>query len=193
MTERPVELAPVEVPGYIIPYLVKECAGISALREGEAFTEIRIETTSVLGMFLTRTLRPDYKVKFYQLTLYCRKIGHQTAFSSEIREFKNNAEFQIDLSFADLENFYRFLDTIFNATFYFYLSGYCDGSQSRHKIKEGINRFCAKYDLLEYGYNENQMRLLYYTYRCGRKERDPGALTPFSNNKSFSVNRFLQR
>lgn len=173
------KVSPIEVPGYIIPYITKECAGIFTEGAGENFTEIRIEPTSVFGMFLTRTLRPDYKVKFYQLTIYSRKIGNKTAFSTDILEFKNNAEFQIDLSFEDLENFYRFLDTLFNTSFYFFMSGFCYGCDDKKKIKNGINTFIDKYDLLEYGFNENQMRILYWRYR------NNGSVSAFRNNKSF--------
>lgn len=173
------KVAPIEVPGYIIPFITKECAGIYTEKAGENFTEIRIEPTSVFGMFLTRTLRPNYKVRFYQLTIYSRRIGRQTAFSTNILEFKNNAEFQIDLSFGDLENFYRFLDTIFNTSFYFFMSGFCYSSSSSQKIKDGINIFIDRYDLLEYGFNESKMRIMYWRYR------NTGSVSPFGNNKSF--------
>lgn len=173
------KIAPIEVPGYIIPYLTKECAGIYTENSGENFTDIRIEPTSVFGMFLTRALRPNYRVKFYQLTIYSRRIGRKTAFSTDILEFKNNAEFQIDLSFDDLANFYRFLDTLFNTSFYFFMSGFIYGSESNQKIKDGINVFIDRYDLLEYGFNENQMRMMYYRYR------NSGSVAPFGNNKSF--------
>ncbi|GEM_PF-3497639 len=172
-------IAPVEVPGYIIPYIIRECAGVHLEQQGDFFADIRIEPNSVFGMFLTRTIRPDYKVKFYQIRIFTRKVGLQRAFSSDILEYKNNAEFQIDLSFTDLDNFYRFLDSIFNASFYFFLQGFCDGNtQDREKIKNGINKFIDRYDLLEYGFNENQLRIMYYRYRTA------GGGVSFINNKS---------
>ena len=179
------KIAPIEVPGYIIPYITQECAGITIAKEGNQYIDIQIEPCSVFGMFLTRTVRPDYKIKFYQMTIYSKSFGNKKAFSTEILEFKNQAEFQIDLSFEELQNFYSFLDTIFKASMYFFISGFCFGCEKKIKIKSAVHHFCDKYDLLEYGFNENQMRQLYYDY--GKK----GSVRSLVNNKSFKVSQFF--
>lgn len=159
------QLCPIGVPGYLIPFIKNEMNGITIVKDTTDFTSIRVEPKSVLGMFLTRRIRPSYKVKFYNLTIYSTKIGKKRAFSSEILEIQSSAEFRVDLSFEDLDAFYKFIDCSFRMSFYFYVKGYCIGSHSDKKIREAIRKFCDEYDLLEYGYSENQMRRAFYQYR----------------------------
>lgn len=160
-----IQLYPIEVPGYLIPFIIKEMGGISVLHQSEEFTRIIVEPKSILGMFLRRRIRPDYKVKHYCLTIYSKKIGTKRAFSTDIMEFQVDAEFRIDLSFEELEAFYKFLDSAFRCSFYFFVKGYCAGSISKRSIKEGIWNFIEQYNLLEYGYNENQLRERFFKYR----------------------------
>lgn len=180
-------IAPVEVPAYIIPYLIRECPGINLLRDGGFIKEIRIEKQSLFGMFLQRSLKlkPDYHTRFFQITLYTQKFGGQKICQADILEFKNNAEFSSDLGFEELEMFYRFLDNIFHQSFHFFMSGYCLQSCSRQRIKDGIRHFMDAYDLEEYGYNELQLRVRYLRYR---REGSAGS---FTSNKSFKFAKFF--
>jgi hypothetical protein len=112
------KIKPVEVPGYLIPFIINECKGVEILKADGNLYEISIEPRSVMGMFLSRTIRPSYKVKAFILAIYYKKIGENTAFSAEVMEYQNNAEFKVDLSFEDISNFYKFLESIFFTSIY---------------------------------------------------------------------------
>ena len=61
------KIKPVEVPGYLIPFIINECKGVEILKADGNLYEISIEPRSVMGMFLSRTIRPSYKVKAFIL------------------------------------------------------------------------------------------------------------------------------
>lgn len=173
-------LYPVAVPGYLIPFIKKEMSGVTVLDEKGEFTQIEVNPNSILGMFLTRRIRPSYKVKHYTLTIYSTRMSGKVAFSSEILEFQNSAQFRVDLTFEELDSFYKFLDCNFRMSFYFFVKGYCLGSNSQKKIKEAINLFCEHYDLLEYGYSEKQLRNRY------NKMQKKGGIYKLQNNERIS-------
>lgn len=160
-----IRICPIGVPGYLIPFIKKEMNGVTVMKDEGDFTEIEVDPKSILGMFLTRKIRPDYKVKFYALTLYSTKVGYKRAFSSELLEFQNSAQFRLDLSFEELDSFYKFLDCNFRSSFYFFVKGYSLGSNSHQKIKEAIEKFCDHYELLEYGYSEKQLRNMFNRFQ----------------------------
>lgn len=157
-------LFPIEVPGYIIPFLLKECDGISVEFQEGSFTTISIEPQSVLGMFLRRNILPSYRIKNYSLTIFTKKLGEKISFSSEVLEYQNAAQYKVDLNFAELEEFYKFINSYFRVSFYFFVKGFSKGSTSTQKIKDAINHYIDEYDLLEFGYNEKQLRRLLNSY-----------------------------
>ncbi|WP_018676102.1 hypothetical protein [Riemerella columbina] len=160
-----IQLYPIEVPGYLIPFLIKEMGGCEVISKDEEFTRLIVKPNSVLGMFLRRRILPDYKIKHYCLTIYSKKISNKKAFSTEIMEFQTSAEYRVDLSFDELESFYKFLDSNFKSCFYFFVKGYCTGSNSNAKIKEAIWKFIEHYELSEYGYDEKILRHYYYSFK----------------------------
>jgi hypothetical protein len=178
-------IKPVEVPGYLIPFIIHECKGVDILKADGNLYEISIEPRSVMGMFLSRTIRPSYKVKSFILAIYYKKIGENTAYSAEVMEYQNNAEFKVDLSFDDISNFYRFLENIFFTSIFFFIQGYCAASTDFKRLSKAINIILEKYDLLEYGYSESQLKVLYHRYN------ETGGINNIKNNKSFSVKKFL--
>ncbi|EKB61431.1 hypothetical protein [Bergeyella zoohelcum] len=175
-----IQLYPIEVPGYLIPFITNEMGGGKVLHQSEEFAQIKVDPKSILGMFLRRRIRPDYKIKHYYLTVYSKNIGSQKTSSLEVMEFQTDAQFRIDLSFEELEAFYKFLDSAFRCSFYFFVKGYCFGSESSKKIKEAIWCFIEQYNLLEYGYNENQLRERFFRYRKN------GGLYKFFNHERLS-------
>lgn len=173
-------LRPIGVPGYIIPFIKKEMGGVTVLEDKGEFTQVKVCPKSVLGMFLTRKIRPSYKVKYYVLTLFCSKLGGRTAFSSELLELQNSGYFRVDLSFEELDAFYKFLDCNFRMSFYFFVKGYSLGSISSQKIKDAIYKFCDAYDLWEFGYSEKQLRNVYNKYQ------KKGGIYKLSNHERLS-------
>jgi len=173
------QLYPIQVPGYLIPFISNEMDGIKVVLKKEEYTTIKINPKSTLGMFLTKRLRPNYKVKFYQLSLYSIKTGDKRAFSAELLEIHNSSEFRADLSFEELESFYKFLEANFRMSFYFFVKGYCL-SNSNSKISNAISSFCDAYELLEYGYSEKMLRNLY------NKLQHKGAAYKLHNNERLS-------
>lgn len=158
-------ISPISIPGYLIPFIKKEMEGVTVLEEKGELVKIEVEPKSVLGMFLTRKIRPHYKVKHYVLNIYSAKVDARRISSSEVLEFQNSAQFRVDLSFEQLDSFYKFLEGYFRSSFYFFVKGYCLGNDSKQKIKDAINKFCEQYDLLEYGYSEKQLRNAYNKYQ----------------------------
>ncbi|MHA7822485.1 hypothetical protein ACVVIH_06955 [Chryseobacterium arthrosphaerae] len=179
-----IRLKPIEVPGYLIPFILKECDGICILKDGGYYKQILIEPKSVIGHFISNRIQENKSVKEYCLTIYCKKIDDKIKVGSEILNFYNSSEFSIDMSFEDLDYFYKFLDSYFRTYFCFFVKGYCRGNIYKNKIKKAINEFCKMYDLLEYGYSENQMRILYYRYT------NNGVLSLFQNNNKLNYGFF---
>ena len=70
------KIKPVEVPGYLIPFIINECKGVEILKADGNLYEISIEPRSVMGMFLSRTIRPSYKVKAFILAIYYKVWYH---------------------------------------------------------------------------------------------------------------------
>ena len=175
------KIRPVDVPGYLIPFIRTEMQGISEVSGDEAFTRIQIEPRSAFGMFLsTRVKKVEYKKKSFEMLIFSKKLGEQTAFSIEIEEYLNTSEFKLDLSFSELEDFYKFLDFSFRSSLYFFVKGYCAGSTSKQKLKDAISLVCERYNLLEYGYNENQLRRLFGIYK------DRGGISVLQSNNGLS-------
>lgn len=157
-------LLPIEVPGYIIPFMLKECDGVCVEFQEGNITTISIEPRSVFGMFLRRNVLPSYKIKNYSLTIFTKKLGEKVSFSSEVLEYQNAAQYKVDLNFAQLEEFYKFINSYFRISFYFFVKGFAKGSTSDQKIKDAINHYIDEYDLLEFGYNEKQLRAILTSY-----------------------------
>jgi hypothetical protein len=188
-----IQILPVYVPGFLVPFIKKELDGITILEENGEFTNILIEPNSILGIFLRRRIKPDYKVKHYRMAIYTKKISGTHAFSIDILEHQLNGMFKIDLSFSELEELYKFLRYSFMMSFYFYIKGYISKNQLIIKnnkstslgIRESIRQFIDEYDLLEYGFSENQMRRLFYNYR------KKGSLVLLQQNIQLNFNNFL--
>ena len=163
-----IQILPVYVPGYLVPFLIKEMDGVSSIQNNEHFTNIKIEKNSILGMFLRRNIRPSYKIKNYQMVIYSKKIGPQQAFSIDLLEYQNLVEFRVDLTFKELENFYKFLSHVFTISFYTYVKGYLKARKASGKsygiLMEAIRAIIDEYDLLEYSFSESQLKELYYSY-----------------------------
>ncbi|MBD8081115.1 hypothetical protein [Chryseobacterium caseinilyticum] len=182
-----IRLKPIEVPGYLISFILKECDGVSMLKNGGEYKQILIEPKSVLGHFLnSRHKKPaDLEAfKEYCLTIYSNRKGEKKVVSTDIINLYNSSEFSVDWSFDDIEAFYKMLDSFFRTYFVFFVRGYCKGSSSRRKIKEAINVFCDMYDLYEFGYSYNTMRIMYFRYT------NNGVMSLFQNNNSLNFGFF---
>lgn len=172
-----INLYPIEVPGYVITFLRNELQGVSELSGSEVFSIMTIEPNSVFGMFLRRRIAKDYKVKEYRLAVYTKKIGCQNSFSAEILEYQRTGVFNVDLTFNELDDFFKFIDYLFRQNLYFFV----EAAKNFVSINDAIRTFIDKYDLLEYGYSLNQLRKVYNDFRKN------GAIT----NMQKSVKRSL--
>lgn len=167
-----IQILPVSVPGYLVPFIIKEMDGISVIEASGDYTNIKVEPNSVLGMFLRRRIKPEYKTKDYQILIYSKKIGVKRAYSVNILEHQLKGEFQIDLTFEELEEFYKFLSHGFMLFFQSYVKGFVhsykirnarsDTKKKHQGVRTAIRSLLDEYDMLEYGFSENQMRMLYY-------------------------------
>lgn len=184
MYYRMIRLRPIEIPGYLIPFILRECDGVSMLKDGGEYKQILIEPKSVLGQFLNSKLKEKKEIREFCLTIYTNAEGKKKVFSSEIINFYNSSEFSLDLSFEDLEALYKFIDSYFRTYFCFFVKGFCRGNVFKGKIKKAINEFCEMYDLYEYGYSENQMRILYYRYT------NNGVMSLFQDNNRLNYGFF---
>lgn len=165
-----IQILPVYVPGFLVPFMIHELDGVSVEDENGIYTNISIEPNSILGMFLRRRIKPDYKIKYYRMIIYCQKVSTQNAFSIDLMEYQNKAQFKVDLSFAELEELYKFLKYTFTLSFYFYVKGFLKRNnfteeEKQAGVRKGTRYFIEEYDLLEYGYSVEQMRALYYDYK----------------------------
>lgn len=167
-----IQILPVTVPGYLVPFIIKEMDGISVAEASGDYTNISVEPNSILGMFLRRRIKPEYKTKNYQILIYSKKMGGTRAYSVDLKELQIKAEFSVDLTFEELEEFYKFLSHGFMLHFQSFVRGFVAAqklknsrSQGRKKhqgVRSAIRLMLDEYDMLEYGFSENQMRNLYY-------------------------------
>ena len=159
-----IHILPIEVPGYIVPFLIKDCDGVSVENESGNFTTISIEPNSCFGMFLRRNILPDYKIKNYSITIFTKKKGEKVAYSAEVLEYKNAAEYRVDLNFHQLEDFYKFLNSYFRVAFYFYVKGYCGACSSDFRRHLAIKKYVEEYKLMEYGYDFRRLKKIMDRY-----------------------------
>jgi hypothetical protein len=167
-----IQILPVTVPGYLVPFIVKEMDGISVAETSGDYTNISVEPNSILGMFLRRRIKPEYKTKNYQILIYSKKMGGTRAYCVDLKELQMKAEFSVDLTFEELEEFYKFLSHGFMLHFQSFVRGFVVAqkikntrSKCRRKhqgVRSAIRFMLDEYDMLEYGFSENQMRRLYY-------------------------------
>lgn len=167
-----IQILPVTVPGYLVPFIIKEMDGISVAEASGDYTNISVEPNSILGMFLRRRIKPEYKTKNYQILIYSKKMGGTRAYSVDLKELQIKAEFSVDLSFEELEEFYKFLSHGFMLHFQSFVRGFVAaqrlknersaGRKKHQGVRSAIRLMLDEYDMLEYGFSENQMRHLYY-------------------------------
>lgn len=167
-----IQILPVTVPGYLVPFIIKEMDGISIAEASGDYTNISVEPNSILGMFLRRRIKPEYKTKNYQILIYSKKMGGTRAYSVDLKEFQIKAEFSVDLTFEELEEFYKFLSHGFMLHFLSFVRGYVAAqkiknirSKVRRKhqgVRTAIRYMLDEYDMWEYGFSEKQMNRLYY-------------------------------
>lgn len=167
-----IQILPVTVPGYLVPFIIKEMDGISVAETSGDYTNISVEPNSILGMFLRRRIKPEYKTKNYQILIYSKKMGGTRAYCVDLKELQMKAEFSVDLTFEELEEFYKFLSHGFMLHFQSFVRGFVaaqrlknarsEGRKKHQGVRTAIRVMLDEYDMLEYGFSENQMRNLYY-------------------------------
>ncbi len=157
-----INIYPIQVPGYVISFVQKEIQGVHHLEGNDDYSVISIEPNSIFGMFFSRLLKNSCKVKEYRLLFYTK---NKTKASTNVLEYHKTGSFNADLSFDQIDYFFKFIDSLFRQNFFFFVKGFCLGKENAHSSQqEAINIFIDKYDLLEYGYSYNQLRRLYYSF-----------------------------
>jgi hypothetical protein len=175
-------LMPAQIRPHLIPFLFKEMEGSEANYMTKKTKTIKIYPFSSLGKFMYNLMsghvklgKNDHMVLY--LTIEQKKFnvyyGYLYASIGKSYELVKLNENQV----KELNNL---LEDIFRISFVYYIDGYVEFSPFGN-IRNGIDRFLDKYDLLELGFQTESMRQLYY------REKEKG--TKISRMCNQSSNR----
>jgi hypothetical protein len=151
---------------HLVSFFFKEFEGKEAVCDGKKVKAVKIAASSSLGIWFklfSLVVDPDAKVPdYYNIYLSMTELGNTRYYQANYYKFEHikggnpficmpeQANEAINLMFED----------IFRMSFINFLDGYVQGNGGM--VKEGINEFIEKYDLLEFGFSNESLRVLYY-------------------------------
>lgn len=180
------ELIPVNIRPHLVSFLFKELEGKEASYMSVKSKSIKIYPFSSLG-----------KILYSQLVNHV-KIGRNDQFLIFLSiEKKRNLEFQGQLYIevkklyeelllpeSNVKNINNLLEDIFRISFMYYVDG-CLEHDKEANITKAIDRFIDKYELLEVGFSNENLRRLYY-----REKEKNKRLARMQNQSSTRVLNF---
>lgn len=153
------------IPSYIrpqlVPFLFKELEGTEASYMNKEVKSITIYPSSSLGKFLHTQLNNSKKLKkndkfiIYLTTEKKRFNIFYGLFYLEISKVKE----PLMLPESAVNNINYLIEDMFRIAFIYYVDG---GLAANRNVTESIDAFIDKYDLLEVGFSNNNLRTLYY-------------------------------
>lgn len=193
-------IVPVQIRPHLIPFFFQEFEGEEASYLNKKVTAIKVSTKSSLGrmmrLFMVKVEKPS-RVDHYNIFLSVADTPSGKVFegnfykqeSSFVFDPANNVKFESGAkSFLELppdvnRDINNLMEDIFRMAFVYFVDGYMiDGKRN---ITQGINAFMDKYDLLEFNFDNEKLRQLYY-----REMNKSKRLSRFQNRPANRVTNF---
>ena len=174
------EIVKVEIRPQLIPFLFKEFKGDEAGYMDKKIKSIRFLPSSSITKYL------------YNQIDYLKKRGKQDEFILFLTIEQKTSRIYSGVVYIDakgvkeplmmdenkVKNFNNLLEDIFRISFVNYVDGFLQGIPD---VTRATNTFIDKYDLLEVGLNEENLRVLYY------REKETSLLSRLQNQSSNRV------
>lgn len=145
----------------LVPFLFKELEGTEASYMSKEIKSITIHPSSSLGKYLQTQIGDSVKLKkkdkfIIYLTVEKKRFNiFYGLFYIEISKVKE----PLMLPECAVNNINYLIEDMFRIAFIYYVDGCISASKN---ITESIDSFIEKYDLLEVGFSNNNLRTLYY-------------------------------
>ena len=169
----------VKIRQHLIPFLYKECTGKEACYAGKSVLSARFFPSSSVARYL------------YNLVGYKKKYGSQDVYFLFIEVEKENFKYKATLYVEDtgvkypalltseqIRDFNSLLEDMFRLSFIFFVDGCIEAGGT---IQDGITKFIEKYELLEFGFDDEALRALY------KRAKKTEKISRFQNQSSNRV------
>jgi hypothetical protein len=172
------ELVNVDIRSHLIPFFFEEMVGFKASYDGQSVKMITLLPSSSLANYLYTQIEYDRKLKKRKLErfilyLSIEKKNHFT-FTGQIYTDNDGVKSILKMTIDKVRELNNLLEDIFRTSMVFFIEG-CKASKM--EIRTAIEIFMEKYSLLEYGFEPETIRKMYYE----------------NSNENKTLNRFQQR
>jgi hypothetical protein len=172
----------------LVPFLFKELEGTEASYMSKEVKSIAIHPSSSLGKYLQCQMPEETKLKkkdkfIIYLTVEKKRFNiFYGLFYIEISKVKE----PLMLSEASVNNINYLIEDMFRIGFIYYVDGSIAAGKS---ITHSIDSFIDKYDLLEVGFSNNNLRTLYY--REKKKDSKLSRMQFHSSNRVMNYEKTM--
>jgi hypothetical protein len=162
------QLSPVEIRSHLIPFLFKEFEGKEANYMGTQVSSIRFTPSSSISKYLYTQI--DYQKKRErqdQFLLYLTvEKKKRLQYKGVVYIDQQGVKSALLMLPERIKAFNDLIEDIFRISFIYYIDASLDNKGS---LKESIDKFIDKYDLLEFGFDNESLRRLYYRQKKTKK------------------------
>lgn len=155
-------LVAANIRAHLIPFLFKEFEGEEAQYMGKTVKRVSISPLSSVGKFVYSQMDTSQKLgKKDKFILFLSIIEKSGKIYKGILHVEINKVKQVVLvSEKALNAINNFIEDVFRVSFVYYVDGSRENGDD--EVIKSIDKFIAKYDLLEFGFSNNTLRTLYY-------------------------------
>jgi hypothetical protein len=158
------ELATTTIRPHLIPFFFEEMEGAAASYEGQKVKMIRLLPSSSLANYLYTQIEFEKKQQGsepYDHFLLYLSIRTNSFFvlSGTIYLDQKGVKTELKMSLEKVRNLNNLLEDIFRTAMVFFIDGYKLGGLG---IKKGIALFMDKYNFIEYNFDPESFRKMYY-------------------------------
>lgn len=180
------EIVPVKLRDHLIPFFFEEMEGTTASYDGQKAKMIRLLPSSSLANYLYTHI--GYEIKNQgkpndNFILYLSVNTQKTfTFTGTIYIDSKGVKNELMLPIDKVRDINNLLEDIFRISIVNFIEGCKIG---RLPVRYGVNAFMEKYNLLEYGFESETIRKMYY------EQKKKKALSRFQIRSSNNVLGFL--
>lgn len=175
--QKEIELVNVEIRSHLIPFFFNQMEGFEAFYEGQKVKMITLLPSSSLANYIYTQIDYDRKKTFKKLQrfLLYLSIERKNAFtySGQIYSENEGVKTILQMPVDKVRELNGLLEDIFRTSMIYFIEG-C--KVSNVEIKTAIEIFMDKYSLIEYGFEPETLRKMYY-----------------ENSQKKTLNRFQQK
>lgn len=157
------DIVKVSIRSHLIPFLFDEMDGTLASYDGQKVKMVRLYPTSSLSNYLYTQLEHEKKRRNYPNHDFILYLSIQrkkfTTLSGTIYIDNKGVKQEMFLEVAKVRAINNLFEDIFRTSMVFYIDGW---RASNGNVVDGIDSFIQKYSLLEYGFNPETVKTMYY-------------------------------